>query len=463
MENLELINYKKDDLSEILYNLKSYTENKKAVILTYGCQMNFHDSEKISWLLEQMDFKIIEDINEADLIILNTCSIRKSAEDKVYGKLGELKHLKKLKNSLKVCVCGCMMQRQESRDIVKEKFENVDIIFGTNNIYKFPQLLLKVYKDNEKVIDIEENYTNDDNNLGANRLYNFKSFVNIMYGCNNFCTYCIVPYTRGREKSRRPKEILNEIRDLAAHGTKEVTLLGQNVNSYGKNLDEKYTFTDLLKMINEVDGIERIRFMTSHPKDFSDELIYAFRDLDKLSNFLHLPVQAGSSKILKLMNRHYTKEQYLEKIYKIKEIVPDIALSTDIMVGFPGETEEDFLETIDLCKKVEYDSSFTFIYSVREGTIAANKEQIDEAIKHQRFNRLLDVLYPIQLRKNKAEIGKVKKVLVEDVSKTNKEALSGRTEEFKLVNFKGSGDLIGKIIPLKITDANTFSLTGEII
>ena len=463
MENLELIDYKKDDLSEILYNLKSYTENKKAVILTYGCQMNFHDSEKISWLLEQMDFKIIEDINEADLIILNTCSIRKSAEDKVYGKLGELKHLKKLKNSLKVCVCGCMMQRQESRDIVKEKFENVDIIFGTNNIYKFPQLLLKVYKDNEKVIDIEENYTNDDNNLGANRLYNFKSFVNIMYGCNNFCTYCIVPYTRGREKSRRPKEILNEIRDLAAHGTKEVTLLGQNVNSYGKNLDEKYTFTDLLKMINEVDGIERIRFMTSHPKDFSDELIYAFRDLDKLSNFLHLPVQAGSSKILKLMNRHYTKEQYLEKIYKIKEIVPDIALSTDIMVGFPGETEEDFLETIDLCKKVEYDSSFTFIYSMREGTIAANKEQIDEAIKHQRFNRLLDVLYPIQLRKNKAEIGKVKKVLVEDVSKTNKEALSGRTEEFKLVNFKGSGDLIGKIIPLKITDANTFSLTGEII
>lgn len=463
MENLELINYKKDDLSEILYNLKSYTENKKAVILTYGCQMNFHDSEKISWLLEQMDFKIIEDINEADLIILNTCSIRKSAEDKVYGKLGELKHLKKLKNSLKVCVCGCMMQRQESRDIVKEKFENVDIIFGTNNIYKFPQLLLKAYKDNEKVIDIEENYTNDDNNLGANRLYNFKSFVNIMYGCNNFCTYCIVPYTRGREKSRRPKEILNEIRDLAAHGTKEVTLLGQNVNSYGKNLDEKYTFTDLLKMINEVDGIERIRFMTSHPKDFSDELIYAFRDLDKLSNFLHLPVQAGSSKILKLMNRHYTKEQYLEKIYKIKEIVPDIALSTDIMVGFPGETEEDFLETIDLCKKVEYDSSFTFIYSMREGTIAASKEQIDEAIKHQRFNRLLDVLYPIQLRKNKAEIGKVKKVLVEDVSKTNKEALSGRTEEFKLVNFKGSGDLIGKIIPLKITDANTFSLTGEII
>ncbi len=463
MENLELINYKKDDLSEILYNLKSYTENKKAVILTYGCQMNFHDSEKISWLLEQMDFKIIEDINEADLIILNTCSIRKSAEDKVYGKLGELKHLKKLKNSLKVCVCGCMMQRKESRDIVKEKFENVDIIFGTNNIYKFPQLLLKAYKDNEKVIDIEENYTNDDNNLGANRLYNFKSFVNIMYGCNNFCTYCIVPYTRGREKSRRPKEILNEIRDLAAHGTKEVTLLGQNVNSYGKNLDEKYTFTDLLKMINEVDGIERIRFMTSHPKDFSDELIYAFRDLDKLSNFLHLPVQAGSSKILKLMNRHYTKEQYLEKIYKIKEIVPDIALSTDIMVGFPGETEEDFLETIDLCKKVEYDSSFTFIYSMREGTIAANKEQIDEAIKHQRFNRLLDLLYPIQLRKNKAEIGKVKKVLVEDVSKTNKEALSGRTEEFKLVNFKGSGDLIGKIIPLKITDANTFSLTGEII
>lgn len=462
MENLELIDYKKDDLSEILYNLKSYTENKKAVILTYGCQMNFHDSEKISWLLEQMDFKIIEDINEADLIILNTCSIRKSAEDKVYGKLGELKHLKKLKNSLKVCVCGCMMQRQESRDIVKEKFENVDIIFGTNNIWKLPELLTASYNGTKLAMDIEENALSIDDKLGANRLYNFKSYVNIMYGCNNFCSYCIVPYTRGRETSRRPGEIIREIEDLAKHGTKEVTLLGQNVNSYGKTLDEKFSFANLLEEINDIKGIERIRFMTSHPKDISDELIYSFKNLDKLCNFLHLPVQAGSSRVLKMMNRKYTREDYLRKIDKVKSLNPNIALSTDIMVGFPGESEEDFLDTLDLVKKVEYDTAFTFIYSVRENTPAANRtDQVPDKVKHDRFERLLDVLYPIQERKNKAFIGKDVDVLVEDISKKNESKVSGRTDEFKLVNFKGYKNDVGNIVKVRIKDANSFSLVGE--
>ena len=355
------------------------------------------------------------------------------------------------------------MQRKESRDIVLEKFPNVDMIFGTNNIYKFPKLLLERLENGVRAVDIEENYSNEDNLLGANRMYSFKSFVNIMYGCNNFCTYCIVPYTRGREKSRRPMDIVNEIKGLASHGVKEVTLLGQNVNSYGKSLSNNVRFVDLLKMVNEIDGIERIRFMTSHPRDFSKELAYAYRDLDKLKKFLHLPVQAGSSKVLRDMNRHYTKEEYIRKIDMVKEIVPEIALSTDLMVGFPTETEEDFKDTLDLCKYVEYDTSFTFIYSMREGTKAYEMDQVPEEIKHDRFNRLLDLIYPIQLKKNENEIGKVRKVLVESTSKSDENKLSGRTDEFKLVNFDGSKDLIGKIVDVSITDANTFSLKGDLV
>ncbi|MBU5669045.1 tRNA (N6-isopentenyl adenosine(37)-C2)-methylthiotransferase MiaB [Peptoniphilus sp. MSJ-1] len=462
MENNDLIKDIKTNVNEYIANIKENIDDKKALVITHGCQMNEHDSEKITWLLEKMGYSFVNEIEEADFIIVNTCSVRHSAEDKVYGQLGNLKNLKNRKKNLKIAVCGCMMQRKESRDYVIEKFPNVDIIFGTNNIWKLPELIYSSYNGKKLSIDIEDNPVSIDDELGANRLYSFKSYVNIMYGCNNFCSYCIVPYTRGRETSRRPGEILREIENLAKNGTKEVTLLGQNVNSYGKNFENGYAFYNLLEEINEIKGIERIRFMTSHPKDISDELIYSFKNLDKLSNFLHLPVQAGSSRVLKLMNRKYTKEDYLRKIDKIKSVNPDIALSTDLMVGFPGETEEDFADTLDLAKKVEYDTSFTFIYSIRENTPAANRpDQVPDKVKHERFERLLDVLYPIQEKKNKAFIDKTVDVLVEDVSKKDNENVSGRTDEFKLVNFKGSKDDIGKILKVKINNANSFSLAGE--
>ena len=461
MENKELINDINNNVSEYIRNIKENIDEKKALVITHGCQMNEHDSEKITWLLEKMGYDFVNEVEDADLIILNTCSVRHSAEDKVYGQLGNLKNLKSKKKNIKVAVCGCMMQREESRNYVIEKFPNVDIIFGTNNIWKLPELLKSSYAGKKLSMDIEDNPLSIDDALGANRLYNFKSYVNIMYGCNNFCSYCIVPYTRGRETSRRPHEIIREIEELAKNGTKEVTLLGQNVNSYGKTFDDKFSFANLLEEINAINGIERIRFMTSHPKDISDELIYSFKNLDKLCNFLHLPVQAGSSRVLKMMNRKYTKEDYLRKIDKVKNVNPNIALSTDIMVGFPGESEEDFLDTLDLVKKVEYDTAFTFIYSMRENTPAAKMDQVPDKVKHDRFERLLDILYPIQERKNKAFIGRDIDVLVEDFSKKDESNVSGRTDEFKLINFKGNKSDIGKILKVKLKDANSFSLVGE--
>ena len=461
MENKELINDINNNVNEYIRDIKENIDEKKALVITHGCQMNEHDSEKITWLLEKMGYSFVNEVEDADLIILNTCSVRHSAEDKVYGQLGNLKNLKSKKKNIKVAVCGCMMQREESRNYVIEKFPNVDIIFGTNNIWKLPELLKASYDGKKLVMDIEENPLSIDDSLGANRLYNFKSYVNIMYGCNNFCSYCIVPYTRGRETSRRPHDIIREIEELSKNGTKEVTLLGQNVNSYGKTFDDKYSFANLLEEINDIKGIERIRFMTSHPKDISDELIYSFKNLDKLCNFLHLPVQAGSSRVLKMMNRKYTKEDYLRKIDKVKSVNPNIALSTDIMVGFPGESEEDFLDTLDLVKKVEYDTAFTFIYSMRENTPAARMEQVPDKVKHERFERLLDILYPIQEKKNKAFLGRYVDVLVEDFSKKDDTNVSGRTDEFKLINFKGNKSDIGKILKVKVTEANSFSLVGE--
>lgn len=464
MDNLNIINDYNNNIDQYISYIKQ-DNDKKATIITHGCQMNEHDSEKIAWLLQKMGYKIVDNIDDSDFVIVNTCSVRHSAEDKVYGQLGNLKHLKNNSNKdLKLAVCGCMMQRKESREYVVDKFDNVDIIFGTNNIWRLPELIYKNNLNNKIAIDIDENISNNDDLLGADRLYKFKSYVNIMYGCNNFCTFCIVPYTRGRENSREKEDILREIKGLAANGCKEVTLLGQNVNSYGKNLSNKTSFADLLYAINDIDGIERIRFMTSHPKDISDELIYAYKDLDKLSNFLHLPVQSGSTRLLKEMNRKYSKEDYLKLIDKIKTINPDIALSTDLMIGFPGETEEDFEETLDLCKKVEYDTSFTFIYSKREGTIAArSKDQVPDKVKHERFQKLLDVLYPIQLKKNESLINTNQKVLVEGLSKTRNDILTGRTESFKTVNFKGDPKYIGEIVNVNITSANTFSLNGDLI
>ena len=433
------------------------------VITTHGCQMNEHDSEKIKTLLNTMGFKEIDREEDADLAIINTCSVRHSAEDKVIGHIGRLKHIKKKNKDLKVAVCGCMMQRKESRDDLLNTFNHVDIVFGTNNIYRLPQLILESDDKKNAVVDIDESYTNFDNQIYSRTTGN-SAYVNIVYGCNNFCTYCIVPYTRGREVSRSPEDILDEIKNLVADGVNEVTLLGQNVNSYGKNLEEKITFADLLRMVHEVEGIERIHFTTSHPKDMSDDLIACYRDLPKLANYLHLPVQSGSNRVLKMMNRHYTREDYFTLIDKVRAVRPDISLSTDIMVGFPGETEEDFEDTLDLVKRVKYDNAFTFIYSRREGTRADKMEdQVPKDVKDARFQRLLDAVYAIQREKYEALHGTVQEVLFESVSKNDPTKMSGRTAGFKLVHAPYDADSIGKMVPVKITGGNTFSLEGEIV
>lgn len=439
-------------------------KSKKYTIVTYGCQMNEHDSEKISWILKNMGYIWTDDKEDSDFIIYNTCLVRENAELKVYGQLGALKDLKRKNPDLILAVCGCMMQREEIRNIILRKYRHVDIIFGTGNIHKLPQLINRYHQSNETVVDVVEDNREIVENIDANRKYSFKAYVNVMYGCNNFCTYCIVPYTRGRERSREPENIIEEVRSLAERGYKEITLLGQNVNSYGKTLSYDYTFANLLEDINKIDGIKRIRFMTSHPKDLSDELIEAMASLDKVCEHLHLPIQSGSSRILKVMNRKYTKEDYLRLVEKIRNRIPDIALTTDIIVGFPGETEEDFNETLELVKKVEYDSAFTFLYSIREGTIAARMEnQIPDDIKQERFQRLLDTLYPIFYKKNLKYQNKVVEVLVEEVSKNNEKVLTGRTRHGKLVHFEGDKKLIGQLVDVKIDNVKTFTLEGHII
>ncbi|HSH34878.1 tRNA (N6-isopentenyl adenosine(37)-C2)-methylthiotransferase MiaB [Schnuerera sp.] len=439
-------------------------KNKKYTIITYGCQMNEHDSEKISWILENMGYEWTENKEESDFIIYNTCIVRQNAEFKVYGQLGALKALKRRKPNLILAVCGCMMQHEKARKVILTKYRHVDIIFGTGNIHKLPQLINRYYQTNKTVVDIVEDNREIVEDIEANRKYTFKAYVNIMYGCNNFCTYCIVPYTRGRERSREPEYIINEIKGLAKEGYKEITLLGQNVNSYGKTLGYDYSFADLLKDVNKIEGIKRIRFMTSHPKDLSDELIEAMAKLDKVCEHLHLPVQSGSNNILKKMNRKYTREDYLRLIEKIRKRIPNIAISTDIIVGFPGETEEDFNETLDLVKKVRYDAAFTFLYSIREGTIAAKMEnQIPDEVKHERFQRLLDTLYPIFYEQNIKFENKIVEVLVEEVSKNNEEVLTGRTSHGKLVHFKANKDLIGNMVNVKIDKVKSFTLEGYII
>ena len=430
-------------------------------ITTFGCQMNEHDSETIAGMLSEMGFSQAPERNGADVVVINTCSVRENADKRFFGTLGQLKHIKKDNPDFTVCVCGCMMQQQHIIDSIKSKYPWVDVIFGTHNIHEFPRLLETVLSEKEKIIDVWENGGDIIEGLPAKRLYRHKAFVNIMYGCNNFCTYCIVPYTRGRERSRKACDILEEVRRLTEDGVREVTLLGQNVNSY---MGEDGTdFSDLIYRLNEAEGLERIRFMTSHPKDLSDKLIQAYRDCEKLCDYIHLPVQSGSSRILKKMNRKYTKDDYLRLVEKLKAAVPHIAISTDIITGFPGETEEDFEETLDLVRRVEYDSAFTFLYSIRKGTPAAEYEdQIPEEIKHERFNRLVELVNEISARKNAAYVGKTVKVLVDGPSKNNSAALGGRTEGFKLINFEGPQDLIGKLVDVEVTAGKTFSLEGRL-
>ncbi|MDO5724697.1 MAG: tRNA (N6-isopentenyl adenosine(37)-C2)-methylthiotransferase MiaB [Tissierellia bacterium] len=440
-------------------------DSNKYFIRTYGCQMNEHDSEQIAFMLNKAGFKRTEDIDESDLIILNTCSIRANAENKVYGLLGQLKKYKKDKNNNKIiAICGCMPQRESSLEELTNKYENIDIIFGTNTIHKFPELLLNYINENRKEIAVRESFNLEYEVLGYSYLYSHKAFVNIMYGCNNFCTYCIVPFTRGREVSRPLEEIITEVKKLAKNGVKEITLLGQNVNSYGNDFDKPISFSELLKELDKIEGIEQIRFMTSHPKDISDKLIQSFQSLNNLERHLHLPVQSGSNRILKEMNRTYSREKYIDIVNKTRKLNPDISITTDIMVGFPGETEEDFEETLDLVRICEFESAFTFIYSPREGTKAAKMENfVDKDIINDRFKRLTDLLYEIALKKNIKLIGSVQRVLVDEISKTNDEYLNGRTSSFLNVNFKGEKDLIGKFVNVKIIDANTFALEGEII
>lgn len=429
-------------------------------ITTFGCQMNEHDSEIMAGLLIENGYVQASSRDEADIVIFNTCSIRENADKRFFGTLGQLKHRKEQeKENFTVCVCGCMMQQQHITDTLKAKYPWVDVVCGTHNFHELPKLLENLYTEKKKQFDIWPDGGITEN-LPAERLFRHKSFVNIMYGCNNFCSYCIVPYTRGRERSRRPQDILREVHHLSADGVREITLLGQNVNSYK---GEETDFTDLIYMLAEVEGIERIRFMTSHPKDLSDKLIGAFRDCDKLCKYIHLPVQSGSDAVLKAMNRKYDRKRYFSLVEKLRDAVPDIAISTDIIVGFPGETEKDFEDTLDLAERVGYDSAFTFLYSMREGTPAAKSpDQIPEDIKHSRFNRLVDVINKSAASKNAGYIGSVKEVLVDGRSRNGSSAWEGRTDSFKLVNFHGRDGLEGKLVNVRITGANTFSLTGEI-
>lgn len=435
--------------------------NKTYKIMTFGCQMNENDSEKISGLLKNMGYTPEEDVHKAGVVILNTCSVRENADVRVFGNLGTFKFVKKVNPDLVLAVCGCMMQQPEIVKKIKEKYPQVDLVFGTHNIHQFPQMLGNYLQRGERIFEIWDDSSEIIEDLPVDRKYPFKSFVTIMNGCNNFCTYCIVPYTRGREVSRQPEKIIEEVTRLAGEGCLEVTLLGQNVNSYGNDLKTGYHFADLLRDLNQIEKIKRIRFMTSHPKDLTDEVIEAIAQCDKVCPAIHLAIQSGSTRVLKAMNRRYTKEQIIDLVDRVRSRIPDVAITTDIIVGFPGETEEDFQDTLEVMRACKFDSAFSFIYSIRTGTPAATMEsQIPDEIKHDRLNRLLDVLRDISFGLNSKYEGRVLPVLVEEPSKNNTDRLSGRTETGKLVNFEGSFDHIGQIVNVKITKAGSFSLTG---
>jgi len=431
-------------------------------IETWGCQMNEEDSEKLSGMLKRLGYSKTEDREKAKIIIFNTCCVRENAELKVYGNLGRLKKQKAENPDLIIAVCGCMMQQKGVAEELIKKYPFVDIIFGTHNSYKFPEYLNRVKQENKSIIEIMDKEEGIVEGIPVDRESCTKAFVTIMYGCNNYCTYCIVPYVRGRERSREPEKIIDEIKGLVAEGYKEVTLLGQNVNSYGKELEQKVSFAELLVKINEIPSLERVRFMTSHPKDLTEEVIEAISNCDKLCEQIHLPVQSGSSRILNKMNRHYDREIYLDLIKMIKKRIPGVAISTDIIIGFPGETEDDFLETLSLVKEVEFDSAYTFIYSKRKGTPAFSlKDQITDEVKHERFNRLVEVVNYCSRKKNQEYEGKTVEVLVEGLSKNDENKIMGRTRSGKLVNFPGAPGDVGKLINVKIVKANSFSLVGE--
>lgn len=428
---------------------------------TFGCQMNARDSEKLLGILKDIGYVESDDEESADFVIYNTCTVRENANLRVYGRLGQLKKVKRNNHEMIIAMCGCMMQEPEVVEKIKSSYKFVDVVFGTFNIFKLAELLYNRFTSDEQIIDIWDSTKEVVEELPTSRKYPFKSGVNIMFGCNNFCTYCIVPYVRGREKSREPKEIVREIERLVADGVKEVMLLGQNVNSYGKTLEDNVTFAELLSEIAKVDGLERIRFMTPHPKDLSDELIEVIRDNPKVCNHIHLPLQSGSSRLLKLMNRQYTKEHYLELVDKIRKTIPDISITTDIIVGFPGETEEDFEDTLDVVRKAKYDSAYTFIYSKRTGTPAAKMDgQVPEDVVKERFNRLLQTVSETSHEHIKRYEGCDMDVLVEDIDDHDSDFLTGRMTNNILVHFKGDKELIGTVVNVHMDECKGFYYMG---
>lgn len=429
---------------------------------TFGCQMNARDSEKLCGILNAIGYQESES-EDADFVIYNTCTVRENANNKVYGRLGYLHGYKKKNPHMMIALCGCMMQEEKVVAKIKQSYRFVDLIFGTHNIFKFAELLVQSIENNKMVVDVWKNTDQIVEQLPNERKFRFKSGVNIMFGCNNFCSYCIVPYVRGRERSREPKDIIREIEKLVADGVCEIMLLGQNVNSYGKTLDNPITFAELLREVNKIEGLKRIRFMTSHPKDLSDDLIMAIKECDKVCKHMHLPLQSGSSRVLKEMNRHYDKEKYLDEVKRLREQIPDIAITTDIIVGFPGETEEDFLETMDVVKQVRYDSAFTFIYSKRTGTRAATMEnQVPDDVVKDRFDRLLKEVQTISSEKAKCYEGKVVPVLAEEMDDQKDGYVTGRMDNNSIVHFPGTEDMIGNIYNVKLDECRGFYYMGEI-
>ena len=437
-------------------------EIKLAHIMTYGCQQNYADSEKLRGMMEQMGYVMTEDKNKADLILLNTCCVRENAETKFFGHLGSLKNLKTINRDLLICVCGCMMQQDDVANIIKKKYPFTDLVFGTHNIHRFPELLMKSIDSKNIYIDVENSEGIITEDVPVSRIEKYKASVSIMYGCNNFCTYCIVPYVRGRERSRSPEKILQEINELVADGCEEVMLLGQNVNSYGKDLEDSWDFADLLENVDKIEGLKRIRFMTSHPKDASDKLIEVMKNSSNICRQIHLPVQSGSDNMLKAMNRYYTTADYKGLIGRIKAAMPDISLTTDIIVGFPGETEEDFVETLEFLEFAKFDQAYTFIYSMRKGTPAAKMEnQLDEELKNARFQRLIEVQNRITRESNDRCMGQTLEVIVEGLSRKNKNRYTGRSDSGKVVNFEASDLQPGDFVKVKIDECFTWFLNGR--
>ena len=442
---------------------EKYEKEPAFYIQNAGCQMNSLQTETVAGIVKRMGYKEVFKEEEADVVIYNTCTVRENANLKIYGHLGHLKGIKKKKPEMKIVLFGCMMQEPEVIEKIHKDYSFVDLVFGTHNFHKFPELFYRSLNTEGQIIDVWKESDEIVEGMPADRKYSFKTGVNIMFGCNNFCSYCIVPYVRGREKSREPEAIVEEIKGLVADGVTEVMLLGQNVNSYGKTLEHPVTFAQLLKQIEAIEGLKRIRFMTSHPKDLSDELIQTMAESKKVCHHLHLPMQSGSSRILKIMNRRYDKEKYLELVGKIRKAVPDISLTTDIIVGFPGETEEDFQDTLDVVDKCNFDSAFTFIYSKRSGTPAAKMEnQVPEDVVKDRFDRLLALVQEKGRKESARFEGTVQEILVEEESK-EKGIFTGRTEYNLLVHFPGCKDLIGKYVKVKLDICKGFYYFGSLV